>query len=269
MTQPGLRLRAQTGLKIKKYHKKFKQSQIKTNLTPSLEGHSPPSPTRVCCNTASERSREGPSRSSGGELARMHSSFLGFNHDRQGLQFAVKPPVFNGGVISVAQGEAAQVLEEEISSLMRKGVIRVIPTRESHIGFYFRYFVIPKIGGGLRPILDSRVLNKHLRKYKFKMLSLRTLCQSIRQGDWFTSVDLQDAYFHIDIFPAHRKYQRFAYQGTAYEYTKIPFGLALAPKVFSKCVEADLTPLRNGGVRVSSCSSVRRPRGKQRAICTH
>ncbi|XP_016368535.1 uncharacterized protein LOC107708749, partial [Sinocyclocheilus rhinocerous] len=32
----------------------------------------------------------------------------------------------------------------------------------------------------------------------------------------------------------------------------IPFGLALAPRVFSKFVEAALTPLRNGGVRVSS-----------------
>ncbi len=32
LTQPGLGLRAQSGIKIKKYHKKLKQSQIKTNL---------------------------------------------------------------------------------------------------------------------------------------------------------------------------------------------------------------------------------------------
>lgn len=74
---------------------------------------------------------------------------------------------------------------------------------------------------------------------------------NICQGDWFTSVDLQDAYFHIDTFPAHRKYLRFAYQNTAYEYVKIPFGRSLALRIFTKCVEA-LTPLRNMGVRVLS-----------------
>ncbi len=65
-------------------------------------------------------------------------------------------------------------------------------------------------------------------------------------------MDLQDAYFHIDTFPAHRKYLRFAYQGTEYEYMKIPFGLALATRVLRKSVEAALMPLRNGGIRVSS-----------------
>ncbi len=81
-------------------------------------------------------------------------------------------------------------------SLMRKGVIRVIPRRESQLGFYSQYFVIPKKGEGLLPILVLWVLNKHLRKYKFKMLSLRMLCQSIYQGDWFISMDLQDASMH-------------------------------------------------------------------------
>ncbi len=113
------------------------------------------------------------------------------------LQFAVKPPVFNGVVMSVAKWESARVQEEEISSLLIKGVIRVIPMEKMQQGFYSCYFVIPKRGGSLRPILDLRALNKPLRKYMFKMLSIRTLCQNISQGDWFTSVDLQDAYFHI------------------------------------------------------------------------
>ncbi len=46
------------------------------------------------------------------------------------LQFVVKPPVFNGVVMSAALGESAHVLEEEISSLLIKGVIRIIPMEE-------------------------------------------------------------------------------------------------------------------------------------------
>jgi len=43
-----------------------------------------------------------------------------------------------------------------------------------------------------------------------------------RPKDWLTSVDLKDAYFHISIYPAHRKFLRFSCQGTAYEFSFRP-----------------------------------------------
>ncbi len=168
------------------------------------------------------------------------------------LQFATKPPRFNGVLMSVAEGEAAQVLQNEIDSLLLKRAIRVVPIEESQQGFYSRYFLIPKKGGSLCPILDLRVLNSHLRKYTFRMLTVKVLCQSIRPGDWFVTIDLADAYFHIEIYPAHRKFLRFAHRGIAYEYRVLPFGLLLAPRVFSKCVEAALSPLKSRGIRIFS-----------------
>ncbi len=72
----------------------------------------------------------------------------------------------------------------------------------------------------------------------------------IRPGDWFASVDLKDAYFHIQIAPHHRRFLRFAFEGTAYQYSVLPFGLALAPRTFSKCVDAALSPLRASGMRI-------------------
>ena len=168
------------------------------------------------------------------------------------LQFAMKPPRFNGVLESVTQGEAALVLQSEISALLTKRAIRVVPREESQLGFYSRYFLIPKKGGALRPILDLRVLNSHLRKYTFKMLTHKVLCQSIRPNDWFVTIDLADAYFHVDILPTHRKFLRFAHQGITYEYQVLPFGLSLAPRVFTKCVDAALSPLRSSGVRIFS-----------------
>lgn len=169
------------------------------------------------------------------------------------LQFAVKPPRFGGVLASVASGDSANVLKEEIFSLLHKKAIRAVPSEEAQQGFYSRYFLIPKKDGtSLRPILDLRVLNKHLRKYTFRMLTHKTLCRSIHTGDWFVTIDLSDAYFHIAIYPPHRKYLRFAYQRVAYEFQTIPFGLSLAPRVFSKCVEAALSPLRNSGIRIFS-----------------
>lgn len=43
----------------------------------------------------------------------------------------------------------------------------------------------------------KRVLKSYLRKFPSHMLTLNILSRSICPGGWFTSVDLQDAYFHI------------------------------------------------------------------------
>ncbi|KAI7790836.1 hypothetical protein IRJ41_002448 [Triplophysa rosa] len=166
------------------------------------------------------------------------------------LQFARKPPRFSGILSSHTEESSAHVLKDEISSLLEKGAVRVIPSHLYNQGFYSRYFLVPKKDGSLRPILDLRLLNKHLRTYNFRMLTHGTLSCSIHQNDWFTSVDLKDAFFHISIYPPHRKFLRFAYQGVCYEFTVLPFGLSLSPRVFCLCAEAGLAPLRIAGLRI-------------------
>ncbi len=49
--------------------------------------------------------------------------------------------------------------------------IEPVPPAEMRQGFYSPYFIVPKKGGGLRPILDLRVLNRALHKLPFKMLT--------------------------------------------------------------------------------------------------
>ncbi len=51
--------------------------------------------------------------------------------------------------------------------------------------------------GGLRPILDLRRLNYSLYRGKFRMLTLKSILSQVQEGDWFVTVDLKDAYFHI------------------------------------------------------------------------
>ncbi len=117
-------------------------------------------------------------------------------------------------------------------------------------GFYSRYFVVPKKNGGLRPILDLRRLNLALRVSKFKMLTVKSILSQIQPGDWFVTIDLKDAYFHIQIVKRHRKLLRFAFESKAYQYCVLPFGLALAPRTFTKCMDAALAPLRLQGIPI-------------------
>ncbi len=108
----------------------------------------------------------------------------------------------------------------------------------------------PKGDGGLRPILDLRRLNFSLYKGKFKMLTIKNIMSQIQEGDWFVTIDLKDAYFHIQVVQRHRRFLRFAFGGKAYQYKVLPFGLALAPRTFTKCMDAALAPLRLQGIRV-------------------
>ncbi|XP_038146283.1 uncharacterized protein LOC119786801 [Cyprinodon tularosa] len=171
------------------------------------------------------------------------------------LQFATVPPRFSGVIHSHAQGESARVLREEILSLIDKRAVSVVSPEQSLSGFYSRFLSppVPKRGGrGIHPILDLRALNKFLRKYKFRMLTHAALLRLVRPNDWFSSVDLKDAYFHIPIYPPHRQYLRFAFQGVCYEYRVLPFGLSLSPRVFIRCTEAAVAPLRRRGIRLAT-----------------
>ncbi|XP_076137379.1 uncharacterized protein LOC143119644 [Alosa pseudoharengus] len=171
---------------------------------------------------------------------------------RYRLQFATPPPPFNGIVQSHATGEPARVLRGKIISLLNKQAIRVVPIEQSRHGFYSGYFLVPKKGGGLRPILDLRALNRYLRMYRFRMLTNDALMRFMRPGDWFTSGDLTDAFLHVPIYPPHRKFLRFAFRGVTYEWLALPFGLALSPRVFVKVTEAAIALLREKGLRLAT-----------------
>ncbi|XP_062386517.1 uncharacterized protein LOC134075064 [Sardina pilchardus] len=161
------------------------------------------------------------------------------------LQFRRRPPRFKSVVQTTMTGEGV-----EVNSLLSKKAICIVPHAQAQCGWYSRYFVIPKRSGGLRPILDLRSLNKHLRVYKFRMLTVRQLLNSVKPGQWFTSIDLTDAFQHVSVLAAHRKFLRFAFQGISYEYLVLPYGLALSPRVFTKVLESALAPLRARGIQI-------------------
>ncbi|KAG6937400.1 ORF 3, partial [Chelydra serpentina] len=117
-------------------------------------------------------------------------------------------------------------------------------------GFYSRYFLIPKSKGGLHPILDLRGLNKFMVKLKFRMLSLGTIIPSMDHGDWYAALNMKDAYFHIAIYPPHRRFLRFVVGQRHFQFTVLSFGLSTTPRVFTKCMAVVAAALRRQRVQV-------------------
>ncbi|XP_028255153.1 GTPase IMAP family member 4-like [Parambassis ranga] len=104
----------------------------------------------------------------------------------------------------------------------------------------------PPFNGILETVLSSPGQRQALQAELEELLVKR----AISRGDWLTSIDLKDAYFHVPVVPKHRRYLRFSFLGIQYEYNRLPFGYSLAPRTFSKCVEAALRPLHMSGMRV-------------------
>ena len=69
----------------------------------------------------------------------------------------------------------------------------------------------------------------------------------LREADWMASIDLKDAYLSIAIWEEHRKYLRFLWENTMYEFQCLPFGLSSAPRVFTKLLKPVLARLRHQG----------------------
>ncbi len=109
------------------------------------------------------------------------------------IQFGSSPLPFNGVFATLVGPEQALVMEREVDTRLRKEAIEVVPPRNRESGFYSRYFIILKKDGEVA----SNFRSASVEPLKFKMLTLKQVVSQIRSKDWFVTIDLKDAYFHI------------------------------------------------------------------------
>ena len=161
------------------------------------------------------------------------------------LPFISKPnlartPLIRSGYKALQKGQA---LASCIQSLLSKNAIERVENVKS-LRFYSRLFLVPKPHQRWRPVIDLSKLNK---KERFKMETPESIRTFLISGEWVSSIDLSDAYFHIPIHPNSRKYVRFCHKSQVFQCTSLPFGLATAPQVFTMIVkEVKLMALTRG-----------------------
>src|SRR4029434_8665184 len=184
-----------------------------------------------------------------GELARMRSLTMGAKNDHKGIRAAIRP--FTS---AIQRSDPICGAARAVSLPTRRDILPAQKRSDKHSssrGGSFRLLQPilpgPKKGRELSANIGSTCARMPLR---FRMLTPRRLVQFIRPNDCFIMIDLKDAYFHVPIHHRHRRYLRFAFGGIAYQFNEIPFGLALASRVFTKCIEAAIAPLRLRGLHV-------------------
>ena len=82
------------------------------------------------------------------------------------------------------------------------------------------------------------------------METVETIRTCLQQGEWVTSIDFKDAYFHIPIQEQSRKYLRFHDQGQTYQFKALPFGLSTAPLEFTVVAKEVKLMATHKGIRI-------------------
>ena len=171
--------------------------------------------------------------------------------DGYNLPFKMRPPLTRCPLIisGYANPRRNKFLKEALQSLITKQAVEKVVVRAS-LAFYNRLFIVPKPNNKWRPILDLSKLNLFLHSETFKMETPETIRLSLQKGEWVTSLDFSDAYFHIPINPRSRKYLRFHLHGQTFQFRALPFGLATAPLEFTKVVKEVKLMAQSRGIRI-------------------
>ena len=98
-----------------------------------------------------------------------------------------------------------------------------------------------KKDGTHRMILNLKNRNQHANKIHFKRDTLNTIIKLVDKDCFMASIDLKDAYYSVPIAAPYRKYLRFSWRGSLYQFTCLPNGLSCGPGKFIKLLKPALS----------------------------
>ena len=167
------------------------------------------------------------------------------------LPFRIRPKLMRSPTVisCYVNPHRNSYLLQALHQLIDKNAVELVQNQTS-LGFFNRLFLVPKPNNKWRPILDLSTLIFFLKTEKFKMETPETIRSSLQQGEWVTSIDFKDAYFHIPIQEQSRKYLRFHVQGQTYQFKALPFDLSTAPLQFTVVAKEVKLMAIHKGIRI-------------------
>ena len=116
--------------------------------------------------------------------------------------------------------------------------------------FFSPIFAVPKEDGGWCPVINLQRLNRYISTPHFKMESIASLKDMTQEGDFMGKLDLKDAYLSDPIAKEHQNFLKFTWEGQPYQFESLPFGLASAPRTFTKLLLPGGAEMRSKGIRI-------------------
>lgn len=129
-------------------------------------------------------------------------------------------------------------IQREVEQLLAKGLIQ-----PSFSPWGSPVLVVDKKDGGMRMCIDYRKLNTHTRKDAYPLPRIDDCLETLKDADFMTVLDCQDAYHHVPMAPGHEAKTAFVTRNGLYEWKVMPFGATGAPGCFQRYVDSVLRDL--------------------------
>ena len=137
-----------------------------------------------------------------------------------------------------------------VAETMAKYAVTKLPLGEKPI-IVSPLEVVPKRGTNkFRLTVNTRYVNRHLRKNVFKFEGLKDLADLAERVDHAVSFDVIPGYYNVGLRPRSRTFVEFCWKGQYYVYNCLTFGLSTAPWVFSKVMRELAMHWRREGISV-------------------
>ena len=181
----------------------------------------------------------------GGRLFRFRTAWKGAHFEsvvKKGLSWSwlVTPPP-----LKTLRQNTPQDADKILSKLRR---IRVIE-KARVVRFLSRVFTVPKKDSQERRlILDLSILNTFIECPSFKMLTLKEIKLLLPRNFWTTSLDLKDGFWHVPVSPSRRAFLCFRWRNQFWQFRAMPFGLCVAPRIFTKVIAHVVKVLAKAGI---------------------
>ena len=140
-------------------------------------------------------------------------------------------------------------MEKKIESLLEE-LIAAKVIRRCTSPWNAPLVIVGKKDGSIRMCVDYRGLNSITEKESFPMPNSRFLLDCLAGAKHFSSIDLGQAYYQVEVDNSVQKLTAFSTREGQYCFNRLPFGLATAPATFQRLMHVLLKGLIFKGVVV-------------------
>ena len=181
----------------------------------------------------------------GGRLRRFRAAWKGAHHEsiiKTGLTWSWEkiPPS-----PEIIEQETSPDADKMLKKLRKKRVIE----KAKILRWQSRIFTVPKKDSpDGRLILDLSFLNTFIKCPHFKMLTIREVKLLLPRGCWTISIDFKDGFWHLPVARGKRPFLGFRWKNQNWQFRAMPFGLNVAPRIFTKVVAHAVKVLAEEGI---------------------
>ena len=159
----------------------------------------------------------------------------------------VNPPVSMYFKNNKSALDNSEFVDQTVSELVDSGCVHKVP--------FIPYVVNPlsvatNKSGKKRLILDLSVLNKFVKKQKFKFEDWKLAIQFFKEDSYLYKFDLRSGYHHFDICPQQQTYLGFSWNEKYFCFTVLVFGLSSSPYLFIKCLREMVKYWRKNAIKI-------------------